>query len=85
MYTNFDIEWSVCATAESLLQLDMEVEARNLSKFNGLMQGYDNVKFPTPLYPFVTKTVLVESYEVYTKTPLYNVCTYSNNDVYKAV
>ncbi len=42
----------------------MEMEAHNLSKFNVLMTGYDSVKFPTPLYPFVTKTVLVESYEV---------------------
>ena len=45
-------------------QLDMEMEAHNLSKFNMLMTGYDSVKFPTPLYPFVTKSVLVESYEV---------------------
>ena len=46
------------------LQLDMEMEAHNLSKFSMLMKGYDTVKFPTPLYPFVTKSVLVESYEV---------------------
>ena len=45
-------------------QLNLETEAKNLSKFNVLMNGYDNVKFPTPFYPYVTKTVLVETFEV---------------------
>ena len=28
------------------------------------MNGYENIKFPTPIIPYVTNSVLVESFEV---------------------
>ena len=46
------------------LQLDLKLEAENLLKFQNLMNGYENIKFPTPITPFVTNSVLVESFEV---------------------
>ena len=42
----------------------MELEARNLRHFQQIMGDRDCVKFPTPLFPFVTKSVLVETFEV---------------------
>lgn len=46
------------------LQLDLKLEAKNLLKFQDLMNGYENIKFPTPITPYVTNSVLVESFEV---------------------
>ena len=45
-------------------QLDMELEAHNLRRFQKIMGDNKNVKFPTPLFPYVTKSVLVETFEV---------------------
>lgn len=45
-------------------QLDLQLEAENLCKFQELLGGYSSVKFPTPIHPFVTRSVLVESFEV---------------------
>ena len=45
-------------------QLDLKLEAKNLLKFQDLMNGYENIKFPTPITPYVTNSVLVESFEV---------------------
>ena len=46
------------------LQLDLKLEAKNLLKFQDLMNSYENIKFPTPITPYVTSSVLVESFEV---------------------
>lgn len=45
-------------------QVNLEKEARNLTRFQSQMSGYHNITFPTPLYPYVTSEVLVESFEV---------------------
>lgn len=45
-------------------QLDLQLEAENLCKFQELLGGHSSVKFPTPIHPFVTRSVLVESFEV---------------------
>ena len=42
----------------------MELEAYNLRRFQQIMGDYENIKFPTPLFPYVTKRVLVETFEV---------------------
>lgn len=42
----------------------MEQEAKNLCRFRDQMTGYGNIKFPAPIYPYVTREVLVESFEV---------------------
>lgn len=47
-----------------MMQLDLKLEARNLQKFHFLMDGYPCIKFPTPILPYVTNSVLVESFEV---------------------
>ena len=47
-----------------LMQLDLKLEARNLVKFQDLMNSYESIKFPTPILPYVTNSVLVESFEV---------------------
>lgn len=46
------------------LQIDLRYEARNLELFQCNFLNVNSVKFPTPLRPFVTKDVLVETYEV---------------------
>lgn len=46
------------------LQIDLRFEARNMEKFKNNFKDLEYVKFPTPLRPFVTRTVLVETYEV---------------------
>ncbi len=45
-------------------QLDLKEEAKNLWRFHRLLHYYSKVKFPTPIQPYVTNTVLVESFEV---------------------
>ena len=42
----------------------MELEAKNLRRFQQIMGDNENIKFPTPLFPYVTKRVLVETFEV---------------------
>uniref|UniRef100_W5LJ99 AarF domain containing kinase 2 n=1 Tax=Astyanax mexicanus TaxID=7994 RepID=W5LJ99_ASTMX len=45
-------------------QIDLRFEARNIERFKNNFKDLEYVKFPTPLRPFVTRTVLVETYEV---------------------
>ncbi|XP_055277351.1 uncharacterized aarF domain-containing protein kinase 2 isoform X4 [Moschus berezovskii] len=51
-------------------QIDLRYEARNLELFQCNFLNVNSVKFPTPLRPFVTKDVLVETYEVRESVPV---------------
>ncbi|XP_028814516.1 uncharacterized aarF domain-containing protein kinase 2 isoform X2 [Denticeps clupeoides] len=44
-------------------QIDLRFEARNFERFRENFRDVDFVKFPMPLRPFVTSTVLVETFE----------------------
>ncbi|KAM9311496.1 putative aarF domain-containing protein kinase 2 [Gastrophryne carolinensis] len=44
-------------------QIDLNYEARNLEHFHQKFEKIDFIKFPTPLRPFVTRNILVESFE----------------------
>ncbi|CAN2391802.1 kinase 2 [Pristimantis euphronides] len=44
-------------------QIDLHFEARNLETFQQKFEKIDFIKFPTPLQPFVTKNILVETFE----------------------
>ncbi len=55
--------WYMCVLI-SLTQIDLRFEAQNIERFQKNFKGLQHVKFPTPLRPFVTRTVLVETYEV---------------------
>lgn len=44
-------------------QIDLRFEARNIERFRDNFRNVDYVKFPTPLRPFVTRTILVETFE----------------------
>ncbi|KAL2093880.1 hypothetical protein ACEWY4_011192 [Coilia grayii] len=44
-------------------QIDLRYEARNIERFRENFRDVNYVKFPIPLRPFVTRTVLVETYE----------------------
>lgn len=44
-------------------QIDLRYEARNLEHFQCNFLNVKSVRFPTPLHPFVTRDVLVETYE----------------------
>lgn len=44
-------------------QIDLRYEARNLEHFQCNFLNVNSVRFPTPLRPFVTRDVLVETYE----------------------
>ncbi|KAK1788802.1 hypothetical protein P4O66_002614 [Electrophorus voltai] len=44
-------------------QIDLRFEAKNMERFKNNFKDFECVKFPTPLRPFVTRTVLVETYE----------------------
>ncbi|XP_004594526.2 uncharacterized aarF domain-containing protein kinase 2 [Ochotona princeps] len=44
-------------------QIDLRYEAHNLEHFQRNFRNVTSVKFPTPLRPFVTRDVLVETYE----------------------
>ncbi|KAI4874316.1 hypothetical protein NFI96_013948, partial [Prochilodus magdalenae] len=44
-------------------QIDLRFEARNIERFKNNFKDLEYVKFPTPLRPFVTRSVLVETYE----------------------
>ena len=52
-------------------QLNLEQEARNLVLFQRIMKDRDTVKFPTPIFPFVTQRVLVETFEVSAELVVY--------------
>ncbi|KAF6275776.1 aarF domain containing kinase 2 [Rhinolophus ferrumequinum] len=45
------------------VKIDLRYEARNLEHFQCNFLNVNSVKFPTPLHPFVTRDVLVETYE----------------------
>uniref|UniRef100_A0A665TYN3 ABC1 atypical kinase-like domain-containing protein n=1 Tax=Echeneis naucrates TaxID=173247 RepID=A0A665TYN3_ECHNA len=44
-------------------QIDLRFEARNIDRFRDNFRDVDYVKFPTPLRPFVTRNILVETFE----------------------
>ncbi|KAJ7997892.1 hypothetical protein DPEC_G00216880 [Dallia pectoralis] len=44
-------------------QIDLRFEANNIETFRENFKDVDFVKFPTPLRPFVTRSVLVETFE----------------------
>lgn len=44
-------------------QLDFQLEARNLDRFQRNFRLWNSVGFPRPLYPFVSQSVLIESFE----------------------
>ncbi|XP_069019724.1 uncharacterized aarF domain-containing protein kinase 2 isoform X1 [Embiotoca jacksoni] len=44
-------------------QIDLRFEAKNIERFRENFLDVDYVKFPTPLRPFVTRAVLVETFE----------------------
>ncbi|KAM5302568.1 putative aarF domain-containing protein kinase 2 [Glossophaga mutica] len=44
-------------------QIDLRYEARNLEHFQCNFLNVKSIRFPTPLHPFVTRDVLVETYE----------------------
>ncbi|XP_048449522.1 uncharacterized aarF domain-containing protein kinase 2 isoform X2 [Rhincodon typus] len=43
--------------------IDLRYEAKNMEKFRENFQSMESVKFPIPLRPFVTRTILVETFE----------------------
>ncbi|GCC35770.1 uncharacterized aarF domain-containing protein kinase 2 [Chiloscyllium punctatum] len=43
--------------------IDLRHEAKNMEKFRENFQNMESVKFPIPLRPFVTRTILVETFE----------------------
>ncbi|KAM7397019.1 hypothetical protein PAMP_020018 [Pampus punctatissimus] len=44
-------------------QIDLRFEAKNIERFRDNFRNVEYVKFPTPLRPFVTRTILVETFE----------------------
>ncbi|XP_074533685.1 putative aarF domain-containing protein kinase 2 isoform X1 [Halichoeres trimaculatus] len=44
-------------------QIDLRFEAKNIERFRENFRDVTYVKFPTPLRPFVTRTILVETFE----------------------
>lgn len=44
-------------------QIDLRFEAKNIEHFRNNFRDVEYVKFPTPLRPFVTRTILVETFE----------------------
>ena len=44
--------------------MDLQLEAQNMEKFQLKFQSNPQIHFSTPVYPFVTKSVIVESFEV---------------------
>ncbi|KAF3688582.1 putative aarF domain-containing protein kinase 2 [Channa argus] len=63
------LKWlSLCEIVEEFeklmtKQIDLRFEARNIERFRDNFRDVDYVKFPTPLRPFVTGTILVETFE----------------------
>ena len=43
-------------------QVDLTLEAKNLAVFNSKFKNVDTVTFPTPLWPFVSEHVLIETF-----------------------
>ncbi|KAK5601095.1 hypothetical protein CRENBAI_004131 [Crenichthys baileyi] len=63
------LKWlSMCEVVEEFeklmtKQIDLRFEARNIERFQENFRDVDNIKFPTPLRPFVTRNILVETFE----------------------
>ncbi|KAM4575569.1 putative aarF domain-containing protein kinase 2 [Fundulus diaphanus] len=63
------LKWlSMCEVVEEFeklmtKQIDLRFEARNIERFQENFCDVDNIKFPTPLRPFVTRNTLVETFE----------------------
>ncbi|XP_028288032.1 uncharacterized aarF domain-containing protein kinase 2 [Parambassis ranga] len=63
------LKWlSMCEIVEEFeklmtKQIDLRFEARNIERFRDNFRDVDYVKFPTPLKPFVTRSILVETFE----------------------
>ncbi|XP_014872869.1 uncharacterized aarF domain-containing protein kinase 2 isoform X1 [Poecilia latipinna] len=63
------LKWlSLCEVVEEFeklmtKQIDLRFEARNIERFQENFRDVDNIKFPTPLRPFVTRNILVETFE----------------------
>ncbi|KAM3609156.1 uncharacterized protein V6R79_010398 [Siganus canaliculatus] len=63
------LKWlSLCEIVEEFemlmtKQIDLRCEARNIERFRENFRNVDYIKFPTPLRPFVTRTILVETFE----------------------
>lgn len=45
-------------------QIDLRCEAKNMERFLENFRDVDHVRFPTPMRPFVTRNILVETFEV---------------------
>ncbi|XP_008292959.1 uncharacterized aarF domain-containing protein kinase 2 [Stegastes partitus] len=61
-------------------QIDLRFEARNIERFRENFRDVEYVKFPTPLRPFVTRSILVETFEE--SEPISN---YLNSEIPKEV
>lgn len=48
----------------NILQVDMELEARNMEKFKSNFCNHPGIVFPTVIHPFIKQSILVESFEV---------------------
>ncbi|XP_033940427.1 uncharacterized aarF domain-containing protein kinase 2 [Pseudochaenichthys georgianus] len=63
------LKWlSLCEIVEEFEQLmtkqiDLRFEAKNIERFQENFRNVDYVKFPTTLRPFVTRSILVETFE----------------------
>uniref|UniRef100_A0A3Q3VRR4 ABC1 atypical kinase-like domain-containing protein n=1 Tax=Mola mola TaxID=94237 RepID=A0A3Q3VRR4_MOLML len=63
------LKWlSLCEIVEEFeklmtKQIDLRFEARNMERFRENFCDVDYIKFPTPLRPFVTRNILVETFE----------------------
>lgn len=63
------LEWlSMCEIVEEFdklmtKQIDLRFEAKNIERFRENFRNVESVKFPTPLRPFITRTILVETFE----------------------
>ncbi|XP_025054696.1 uncharacterized aarF domain-containing protein kinase 2 isoform X5 [Alligator sinensis] len=53
----------ICPLIFSATQTDLRYEAKNLERFQQNFLDMDFVKFPTPLRPFVTRNILMETFE----------------------
>lgn len=71
----FSTDMSVyfCRAAFYSFQIDLRFEAKNIERFCENFRNVDYVKFPTPLRPFVTRTILVETFEVSTRARTVNI------------
>jgi len=63
-------------------QIDLRIEAENLKQFNDNFQNQDLVTFPKVIEPYVSKNVLIETYEHGNSISNYiNIKQKSNNNV----